>query len=239
MQQQQVYDREKIHLNIARLKKGGETFEVILEDVNKALALKSGEKIDIREAMNGELVFKNASAAEKAAEQNMKQALGTEDHFEAAKIIIQKGEIQLTAEQRKKMLERKTQQILSYIHQNACDPKTRLPIPLQRIELAMKQAKVNVDPADKVDFQIEQIIPKLQTILPLSFEHIKLRIVIPAQYAGAAYSAVKSKFKPKDEKWHTDGSVQLELEIVAGKRDDLFSLLNKRTNGEVSIEEIK
>jgi ribosome maturation protein SDO1 len=236
---QQIYDREKIHLNIARLKKGGENFEVILDDIDKALALKQGEKVDIREIINGDLIFKNAHSAVKASESTMKTALGTEDHFEAAKLIIQKGEIQLTAEQRRKILEIKTQKILSYIQQNACDPQTKLPIPLQRIELAMKEAKIHVDPTDKIDFQIQKIITKLKPILPLSFEHIKLRIIIPAKYAGSAYSSIKSKYNPNDEKWRTDGSVQLEIELVAGERNNLFSLLNRLTTGEVEIEELK
>jgi ribosome maturation protein SDO1 len=236
---QQTYAHEKLHLNIARLKKGGETFEVVLENIDKAIALKNGEQIDIRDAMNGDIIFKDAHKAEKISEQHMKEFLGTEDHFEAAKIIIKKGEIQLTSEQRKKILEFKTNKILNYIHQNACDPKTKLPLPLQRIELAMKEAKIHIDPADKVDYQIKKIIPKLQPILPLSFEHINLRIIIPAKYAGSAYSSVKSKHNPTNEKWLTDGSVQLELELVAGERNNLFDSLNKITNGEVQIEELK
>jgi ribosome maturation protein SDO1 len=236
---QQTFDREKLHFNIARLKKGGETFEVILDDIDKALELKSGNNIEVREIMNGDLIFKDAHSAKKVDEESMEKWLGTTDHFKAAEFIIKNGEIQLTSEQRKRILDQKTQQILSYIQRNACDPKTKLPIPLQRIELAMKEAKIHIDPADKVDFQIKQIIPKLQPILPLSFEHIKLRIIIPSQYAGHTYSAIKNKHKSSEDTWRTDGSVQVDLEIVAGEKNDLFSLLNKLTNGEVQIEEMK
>jgi ribosome maturation protein SDO1 len=239
MQYQQTYGKEKLHLNIARLKKGGETFEVILEDIDKALELRSGEKIDIHDAMNGDLIFKNAHSSEKANEATMKQWLGTEDHLIAAAKIIKEGDIQLTADQRKKILEQKTKRILNYIQRNAADPKTRLPLPLQRIELAMKEAKVHVDPTDRVDYQIEKIISKLRPVLPMSFEHIKLQVTIPATHAGRAYSAAKSKYTFNTEKWLANGSVQVDLEIVAGERNDLFSLLNKLTNGEVQIEELK
>jgi ribosome maturation protein SDO1 len=237
--QPQTYTHEKIHLNLARLKKGGKNFEVIIEDVDKALELKSGSKVDISDIVNGDLIFDNAHKATKASEEDIKEFLGTENHSDAAKVIIQKGDIQLTGDQRKRLLEVKTQKIINYIQRNACDPKTRLPLPKQRIELAMKEAKVHVDPADKLDFQIEKIISKLQPILAMSFEKLKLRIIIPARYAGHAYSAVKGKFKPHAEDWKSDGSVQVDVEIVAGDRDDLFSLLNKLTNGEVNIEELK
>jgi ribosome maturation protein SDO1 len=237
--QQQIYTHEKIHLNLARLKKGGKNFEIIIDDVDKALELKNGADMDTRDIINGDLVFNDAHKATKAAEHDMKEFLGTENHFEAAKLIIQKGEIQLTGEQRKRLLEVKTQKILNYIQRNACDPKTKHPLPLQRIELAMKEASVHVDPADKIDFQIEKIISKLQPVLAMSFEKIKMRIIIPTQYAGHTYSVVKGKFKPYAENWRADGSVQVDVEIVAGDRDDLFSLLNKLTNGEVNIEELK
>ncbi|MBT3941051.1 ribosome assembly factor SBDS [Candidatus Woesearchaeota archaeon] len=239
MQYQQTYAKEKLHLNIARLKKGGETFEVILDDIDKAIDLKAGKNIEVSDVMNGDLIFKNAHSAEKTTEGSMKQWLGTEDHRKAAEIIIKNGEIQLTAEQRKKILEQKTQQVLNYIHRNAAEPKTKLPLPMQRIELAMKQAGVHVDPTDRVEYQMEKIIEKLRPVLPMSFEHLKLRVVIPSAHAGRAYSAIKNKYKASGDLWRTDGSVQIELEVVAGERNDLYSLLNKLTNGEVSIEELK
>ena len=59
-------DREKISLNLARLKKGGETFEVILDDVEGALQIRRGKDIPVRSVMNGEFVFRNARKAEKS-----------------------------------------------------------------------------------------------------------------------------------------------------------------------------
>ena len=73
----------------------------------------------------------------------------------------------------------------------------------------------------------------------MSFDTIKLRIILPAKYAGSAYSAVRSKHTIQNETWRNDGSVQFELDIVAGAKSDLFSLLNKLTSGEVEIQEIK
>jgi ribosome maturation protein SDO1 len=237
-QQQQTYTREKIALNLAKLKKGGESFEVILKDVDLALEIRAGKDVDVRDAMNGDLIFHNASKGDQAKEGNMKQWLGTENHLEAAKIIIQKGDIQLTSEQRKRMLEEKRKKIISYIHTNACDPKTKLPLPLQRIELAMTEAKISIDPADKIDYQIEKIIPKLQPILAMSFEKVNIRIIVSAKYAGTAYSRIKGHYNINDEKWRTDGSIQIDIEIVAGMKSDLYSVLNKITSGEVQIEEL-
>jgi len=238
-QYQQTYDKEKVSFSLARLKKGGDNFEVVLEDVDKALDLRGGKDIKVSEAIKSEEIFRDAKKGMLAPEESMKKWLGTINPIEVAKIIIQKGEVHLTAEQRAKIFERKKKEILNYIHQNAADPKSGLPHPMTRIELAMKEAKINIDPSDRVDFQIQKIIPKLQAIIPMSFDKLTLKIVIPAKSAGSAYSAMKGKHKLLKEIWRNDGSIQFEMSIVAGAKSDVFSLLNKLTNGEVEITEVK
>lgn len=235
---QQVFDKERLSLTIARLKKGGETFEVIISDTDKALDLRHGKSIPISEVMNGDLVFKDAKKGEKASEDLMKKWLGTDNHQTAAEIIIKKGDLNLTADQKREIGERKRKQILQYIHENAVDPRTKLPHPVNRIELAMEQARVQIDPTDKVDWLIEKIIPQLQPVLPLSFERVQLRVTIPAKYAASAYSASKGKYKLLNEKWQNDGGVSFDLDIIAGSKQKAIDLLNKLTSGEVRIEEV-
>jgi len=232
-------DREKIKLNLARLKKGGETFEVIIDDINKAIDLKHGKDVPVRDIMRGEFIYKDAHKAEKSTDGAMNQWLGTSDHLEGAKIVIQKGDLNLTSEQRKKLIDQKRQKVIAYINRNAIDPKTKLPIPAQRVELAMEEAKARIDPAEPVDFLIKQTIEKLRPILPLSFELVRIRVVIPSRFSGSAYSAVKKNHNMKNETWRNDGSVQFELEVPGGLKSDLYSTLNKLTNGEIQIEEMK
>ncbi len=236
---QQVYDKEKLHVNVARMKKGGHNFEVILDDVDAAVDFKHGANIRIRDIINGDKVFKDANKGEVASEELMEQWFETNDTFKVAEILIKKGEINLNTEQRNKLFENRKRRVMEYIHKNAFDPKTKLPHPMQRIELAIKEAKVSIDPMDRFDFQIKQIVSKLQPIIPLSFEKLRIRVVIQAKHAGSAYSTVKSKYDLEKEDWRNDGSVQFEMQIVAGVKNDIYSLLNKMTNGEVEIKEIK
>jgi len=122
---------------------------------------------------------------------------------------------------------------------NAVDPKTRLPHPITRIELAMDQAKVHVDAFVPVSEQVKIISDKLKSVLPLSFERIHLKVKVPAQYAGPAYGAVKGKYNVFNERWGNDGSVSFEMDEVAGVKPDIFNILNKLTNGMVEISEEK
>jgi len=228
--------KERISLNIARLKKGGENFEIVLKDPDLALEFKHGKEISMREILDSEEIFKDAKKGELQSDDKIKKWLETENKLEAAKIILRKGEISLTAEQRKKLYEQKRKKIIEYIHENAADPKSGFPHPVHRIELAMEQAKVRIDGNVLVKAQIEGIIKELQAVLPMSFDKMKIKVTIPAKYAGQAYGALK-KYKLKNEKWNNDGSVSFEMDEPMGSKADIYNLINKLTNGEAEISE--
>ena len=236
---QQTFDKERISMNVVRLKKGGENFEVVLSDPDRALELKQGKNIPVAEVINGNMIFKDAKKGEAAPTESMQKWLGTTDPLLGAEIIIKKGEFHLTAEQRKKIADAKRRQIINHIHENAIDPRTKSPHPVQRIELAMEQAKVQIDPTDKTEWLIEKVAKQLQSVIPLSFERARMRIKIPAKYAGSAYSAAKGRYKMQNESWLNDGSVQFELDIIAGAKDKTVSFINQLTNGEAVIEDLE
>ncbi|MBQ8372889.1 MAG: hypothetical protein IJX35_01045, partial [Candidatus Methanomethylophilaceae archaeon] len=81
----------------ARLESHGETFEILLDPAVFDL-VKQGKKFDIVEYMAVEDVFKNAGKGTRPAEDKIKEAFGTEDIGEIARKIVEKGEIQITAE---------------------------------------------------------------------------------------------------------------------------------------------
>ncbi|MBD3263042.1 ribosome assembly factor SBDS [Candidatus Woesearchaeota archaeon] len=232
--------KERISINLARLKKGGENFEIIIQDPDKALEFRQGnDNISMRDILEIDKIFKDAKKGEAQSPDAIKKWLGTEKASEAAKKILREGEFHLTAEQRKRMFEEKKKKLIDHIHRNAADPKTGNPHPVKRIELAMEEAKVQIDPYTPIRAQMDKIIEQLRPIIPLSFEKIKLRIRIPAKYAGSGYGNIKSKYTLKNEEWKNDGSVEFEMEIPAGIKPDIYNIVNKLTNGEATIEEMK
>ena len=120
---------------IARLESYGERFEILV-DAELAADYKRGEDIEIEKVLAVEEIFKDAHKADKASEENMQKAFETTDPLEVADIIIKKGNIQITANQRRKMQEEKTKQIINKISQEAINPQTKLPHPPKRIEKA-------------------------------------------------------------------------------------------------------
>lgn len=231
--------REKASYNTIKLKKGGEVFEIVLKDADKALELRHGKPVDIREIVEIPKIFVDANKGETQSTAKIQQWLGTADINEATRIIVMKGELSFTQEQRKKIFDIKKKKIIDFIHMNASDPKTGLPHPVQRIELAMEQAKVQIDPYQPAEAQVENIIKQLRVILPINMEKFKIRVLIPAKYSSSAYSAIKNKFTLQNEDWKNDGAVEFVIEGPAGIKPDVFNLINKLTIGEAVIEELK
>jgi len=161
----------------------------------------------------------------------MKKAFKTTDTLKIADEILKKGTLQLTTEQRRKMVEDKKRQVIDFIARQAVDPKTNLPHPPMRIENAMEQIRYSIDPYKSVEEQAKDIVKLLRPILPLKVEQVKVAVKIPAQYASRAYGTVKTLGTIKREEWRGDGSWYGELELPAGAYASLLNKLGDATKG--------
>lgn len=215
---------------IARLKIQGETFEILV-DCDKAIDFKSG-KCSLNEAIVTNEIFKDVKQGERASENIMKKVFKTEDKNKIAEEIIKKGEIQLTTEHRNKLREEKRKKIIELIHRNAIDSKTGLPHPVQRIELAMDEARVHIDEFKKAEEQVQEVLEKLRPIIPIKFEVWEMAIKIPAQYAAQSYRILKTYGTLKKDEWQNDGSLIAVIDLPAGMSEEFENELNKLTKGE-------
>ncbi len=219
---------------LGRIEKGGHKFEVFL-DPEKAYAYLEGTKKDLNNILVVEEVFKDARKGDRASPQALKEAFGTEDIIEILKIILEKGEVQLTTEQRKKMLEKRTKQVLALIAKEAIDVRTNAPVPLQRLELALEKSKVHIDPFKPAESQVEDVLKALKRELPIKMEHVKIAVKVPAEYAMKAYPTLKGYHMLKEE-WSSNGDLLAMVEIPAGLQGELFDKLGKVTHGELQTK---
>jgi ribosome maturation protein SDO1 len=156
----------------ARLKTHGTTFEVLVEP-DGALALKRGDSVNLEDILAVEDIFENASRGDRSAEEDLIKAFGTTDAIVIAKTIITKGEISLTAEQRKRFIENKRRQVIEVIARNAINPQTRTPHPPGRIEQAMTEARVNIDPSKSTDELVKITMKAIRPLIPIRFEEVE------------------------------------------------------------------
>lgn len=231
-------DKERVSFNLVRLKKGGKVFEIAV-DPDKALAYKRGEVVDIREVIKAEKIFSDTKKGLLSNEIDEKKIFNTNDFFKIADIILKEGEIQLTAEHRERIIEDKKKRIIEYIHRNSVDPKSGNPHPIKRIELAIEEAKIRINEYKRDEEQIEEIIKKLRTVLPLKIENAVLRITLLPEYAGKLFGDLKRFGEIIKEDWLSNGSLICELKIPAGIQNEVIDSLNKKTKGEINIEKVK
>ncbi len=215
---------------VARLTRENEHFEILVKP-NKALDYRNGKISGITEVLAAEMIFADANKGTKVSEEAMKKAFKTTDPLKIADEILKKGTLQLTTDQRRKMVEDKKRQIIDFIARQAVDPKTNLPHPPMRIENAMEQIRYPVDPYKSVDEQAKDIVKLLRPILPLKVEQVKVAIKIPTQYAARAYGTIKTLGTIKREEWRGDGSYYGELELPAGMYASLLTKLGDATKG--------
>jgi ribosome maturation protein SDO1 len=222
----------------ARLKTHGTTFEVLVEP-DGALALKRGEDVNLEEILAVEDIFENASRGDRSAEEDLIKAFGTTDAIVIAKTIITKGEISLTAEQRKRFIENKRRQVIEVIARNAINPQTRTPHPPGRIEQAMTEARVNIDPSKSTDELVKITMKAIRPLIPIRFEEVEVAVKIPSDYAPKAYGEISAFGKVTREAWQNNGSWIGVVQIPAGMQDDFYSLVNRLTKGEAETKLLK
>ncbi len=222
---------------IARIEKFGNKFEIKV-DPDLAMNVKHGQEIELDKLIATDQIFKDIRAGDVASPEHITKAFGTLDMKTIVYKIIRDGDVQLTTEQRKQMLEKKKAEIISFISRNAMNPQTKTPHPPVRIQNAMDQAKVHIDAFKSVEEQVTTIIAAIRHIIPISLEKVHFAIKVPTQFAGRA-SSIIHKFEIKKEDWLNDGSLAAEFFLPSGMKQDLINDLNSVTHGEVIVKIIE
>ncbi len=220
---------------VARLESFGERFEILV-DPHQAALVRQGQTVDIEDVVAALNVFSNSSKATRASDESLLKVFKTTDFDTVARRIIEKGEIHLTSEQRKEMIEAKRRQIVAFIARNAVNPQTGHPHPPHRIEMAMEEARVNVDPFKHLDEQVKEVVKALRPILPIRFEELRLAIKIPPDFAAKSYGDIAAGSVMEKDEWLKDGSWVCVVRIPAGIQVEFYDLINKLTKGEGQVK---
>lgn len=221
---------------IVRLSAGNEKFEILVKP-DPALEYKLGKKIEISNIMISDEIYSDANKGTRISTEKLMKHFKTTDQVEIAKQIMARGDLNLNTDQRRKMIEEKKRQIVQYINKNFVDPKTHMPHPISRINAALDEARVAIDPFKQLDDQIKYVIDPLRKLLPLKSEILELAVTVPAQYSGQSFSVFKSIGDIKSEQWLSDGSLQVVLNINAGMKSSFLDRIGTATKGSAQVTE--
>lgn len=214
---------------IARFEHAGEKFELLV-DPYLAMDLKNGKEVSFENLLASDDVFKDARKGDTKSEDSVKSVFGTADINTVAKKIILEGEVQLTTDQRRELIEKRRQEVIMFIARNALNPQTKSPHPPQRIENALSEAKISFDLRQSLNDQVEHAIKEIKKLIPISMEKLRIAVKISSQFTGKG-NVILHKYHLVKEEWQRDGSLVAVLEVSAGLKQDLFNELNHLTQG--------
>ena len=223
---------------VVRLSVSGEKFEIFVNP-DHALKYKKGESHEYEKAIAFDEIYADANKGIRIPDEKLKKYLKTDNVQEALKIILDKGELLLNTQQRKQKIEEKRKKIITLIAGNYVDPKTKIPHPPQRIEQALLEARVNIDPIKNTEEQVKGIIEELRKVIPMKSEISKLKIVIPAQYAPQSIGILKKFGTIESEEWQNDGSLSTVIVLSPGSKITLIEKLNSLTKGNIIADSIE
>ena len=214
----------------ARYETGGNRFEILI-DPKSAQSYREGDEIDWEDAIAADGVWSDSAKGDRAPDILVNDAFGTTELIEIYKKILTEGTIQLTAQQRKEMVDQKKKQIIAHIVANAMNPQTGGPHPPQRIENAIEEARFSVDPMETIEQQVEKLIKSIKPLIPISFEKIRVAVKIRAIHVGKCYGQISSLANIQSEEYQKDGSWIGMLEMSAASFVKLEDVLGSLTKG--------
>ncbi len=248
---------------IASLTEGNHEFEILVDpkkawDVKKkiaALQKKKAEKdedthitpeelleknlLDVSDVVETPFVFTNIRRGERPSEEELQEFFETEDFNLICARIILDGEVQLTKTQRDEIVAKKRSKIINILSRNCVNPKDKLPHPPNRIEKAIEEAKVKIDPLKSAEEQVKSILKEIQAIIPIKMETIELAVKIPPSFAPKGYNLVAKYGGIKRDEWQTDGSWIGVIDLPAGLQAEFLDRVNKLTHGRVQTKVMK
>lgn len=148
--------------------------------------------------------------------------------------IVEKGELELSAAERKEAVTKKRAEIVAYLHKYYTDPKAKTPHPIVRIENALDETKFRVDADLPSDKQAQEAAKKIMLIMPMKKSEMGGTMTLPHAHIGAGAAVLKKLARVMSENY-TDSGCEYFIEFLPGDYQTLLSELGKVTGGDFNF----
>ena len=205
-----------------------EKFEILVKP-DPAFDYKLGKISEISKILVSDEIYTDSGKGKRASSELLLKVFKTDDSTQIAEIMMKKGELNLTTEQRKKRVKDMRLSIIHKISSTAIDPKSKMPHPPSRIETALDECRYSIDPFLSIDRQVNDAIKLMRPLIPLKFATARLAFRIP----GVEYGSVQSILRElmTKEEWLPNGDWACVVEVPAGSKIDLMGDIAKRSKG--------
>ncbi|KRX58175.1 CAP-Gly domain-containing linker protein 1 [Trichinella sp. T9] len=169
---------------------------------------------DIDEVLQTHHIFTNVSKGELAKKEDLLNAFATDNQTEICKVILEKGELQISEKERKLYYESSFKEIANIIAGMCVDIKSKRPYSQAMIETALHEIHFSVRPRKSSKQQALDIIPRLKQHMPIDRAKMVLRVECPAELAKAAKEKLNEWVDSFElERWEENGDL-LAIVIV-------------------------
>eukprot|EP00980_Cylindrotheca_fusiformis_P009171 scaffold1996_cov127-Cylindrotheca_fusiformis.AAC.8 len=165
---------------VVRMMKGGKRFEIACYR-NKAVDYRQGLEQDLSEVLQTDRIFTNVSKGEFCKSKDLQKVFGTKNEEDIARIILQKGQVQVSDKERSQQLEKTTAQVAEWISKNCVHPGSDRPYTISQIKHAMSQSTFSVHPTKPLKRQYLDCVKLLQGVIPIQRAKMELLLIIPSK----------------------------------------------------------
>jgi ribosome maturation protein SDO1 len=121
-----------------RLNKKGKRFEIACYR-NKVVSWRNKIETNLQEVLQVQTVFINVSKGMLASSHDLVEAFGTSDQSIVCKEILDKGEMQVSEQERGALLESIFRDVASIVVEKSINPENNRPYTISMIQTAMRQ----------------------------------------------------------------------------------------------------
>jgi len=232
---------QKLLTNVAvvKMKKCGKRFEIACYK-NKVVSWREGIEKDLDEVLQSHTVFVNVSKGEVAKKADLVKCfeeLGG-DQTEICKLILSKGDLQVSDKERQAQQEAMFKDIATVISDKCVNPESKRPYPVSIIEKAMKECHISVKPNKSSKQQALETIGKLQASIPIERAMMRMKVVTPLKASNKIRKSL-SKLGPgvkveSEEK--VEEVMTMILLVDPGQYRGIDTLVKEETQGAGSME---
>ena len=183
---------------VVRMNRGGKRFEIACYR-NKVVDYRQGLETDLSEVLQTDRVFTNVSKGEFAKAKDLQKVFGTKDEEEITRMILSKGQVQVSDKERSQQLDKTNAQIAEWISNNCVHPSTDRPYTISQIRHAMQQANFSVHPTKPLKRQYLDCVKLLQNAIPIQRAKMELMLLIPDTEESVAL--VENAMKEHQVEW--------------------------------------
>lgn len=233
----QTPTNQKLLTNVAvvRMKRAGKRFEIACYK-NKVVSWRNKVEKDIDEVLQTHAVFTNVSKGQVAKKDDVLAAFQTEDTTAVCKMILEKGDLQVSDKERQVQLTSDFKETATTIAEMCVNPETKRPYPVSIIEKGLKDMHFSLKPNRSNKQQALEAIPRLREQMPIERAKMRIRITIPPHSAKQCKEKVEKLIDETENESWVQGELELVGLIMPGVYRELDELVKKEAKGKGRFE---